>query len=340
LILGVLCRTLAGHDVTVLSADPAQTQAEHGVAAIPRRDPLAVLGALARTDLLVSGGGGLLQDATGPASVPYYLGIVAAARLLRRPVMVYAQGIGPLRAGWARAALRVLRGARAVTVRDAESAQLLQRAGVRDVEVTADAVLSLPRPDPAGVPEELRAAGIGPGETVLALAPRPYGGEVFTAGLAAAADGLAGALSARVVLVPMQRREDTPACERIAAAMRCPAIVLHQRLPAARYPALFAGFHAVLGMRLHALVLAALCRVPAVGLSYDPKIDAFLRGLGPAGAEMGLDAAPAALAARVRAFFPPSAERAAALDAAVSRLQTLARRNDARLLALLPPTNP
>jgi len=323
----------------VLSADPGHTRREHGVGAVRRDDAAALLHSLRRADLVVSGGGGLLQDATGPASVPYYLGIVAAAWAMGKPVMVYAQGVGPLRSRWARGALAVLRLARAVTVRDAESAELLTRVGVRRVEVTADAVLSLPRPRPeAGVPPELAALGVVEGRTVLALAPRPYGGEAFADRLAQAADGLAAELDAAVVLVPMQRREDMPACERIAAAMHRPAAVLRGAVPASRYPAVFAGFHVVLGMRLHALILAALCRVPAVGLTYDPKIEAFLRILPRHRAELGLDAAPATVAAGVRDVFPPSTADAAALDEAVSRLQALARRNDEVLLSLLPPS--
>jgi polysaccharide pyruvyl transferase WcaK-like protein len=256
--------------------------------------------------------------------------------VFRIPVMVYAQGIGPLRSAAARQALRLLRTAAAVTVRDAESAEILQRAGVPGVEVTADAVLSLPRPE-GRFPEELRDLGVHPGDAVVALAPRPYGGDGFAAGLARAADLLAAQLPARIVLVPMQRAEDIPACERIAAAMRAPAAVLRQRLPHTRYPAVFAAFRAVLGMRLHALVLAAVCRLPAVGLTYDPKIEAFLDSLGSRDALLGLDSAPTDIAGRVRGVLAGGDGRAERLDAAVSRLQALARRNDERLRALLPP---
>jgi polysaccharide pyruvyl transferase CsaB len=338
LILAALCRALAGHEVTVLSADPAATRREHGVGAIARTDLAGIARAVARCDLLVSGGGGLLQDATGPGSIPYYLGVIVLGRLLRRPVMVYAQGIGPLRRGWARAALRLLRGVQAVTVRDAESAELLQRAGVRHAEVTADAVLALPRPvrGPDLAPE-LAAAGVAPGETLVAVAPRPYGGPEFAARLARAADLVACRLGARVVLVPMQPQEDLAFCERIAAAMRQPAATLRD-VPALRYPAVFAHFHLVVGMRLHALILAALCRVPCVGLSYDPKIEAFAHSLGGAAAVLGLGVAPEEVAARVEGLFPPAPAAAAALDAAVTRLEAAARRNDECLRALLDRT--
>ncbi|HAG06971.1 MAG TPA: polysaccharide pyruvyl transferase CsaB, partial [Peptococcaceae bacterium] len=48
-------------------------------------------------DLLVSGGGSLLQDVTGPFSILYYLGVIYLALLRGKKVCLYGQGVGPLR---------------------------------------------------------------------------------------------------------------------------------------------------------------------------------------------------------------------------------------------------
>jgi polysaccharide pyruvyl transferase WcaK-like protein len=60
----------------VLSGDPAWTERQYGVAAVPRMNPTAVWRALLASDGLISGGGSLLQDATGWKSIPYYLGVI------------------------------------------------------------------------------------------------------------------------------------------------------------------------------------------------------------------------------------------------------------------------
>lgn len=130
----------------VLSGDPEATMARFGVEAVPRLDLRAIVRALRGADLFISGGGSLLQDATGWGSVPYYAGLMWLAARLGVPVFVYAQGIGPLR----RPMLRVLAGravrlAAAVTVRDRLSYELLRELGVDPgrMSVKADPVFSL-----------------------------------------------------------------------------------------------------------------------------------------------------------------------------------------------------
>ena len=66
------------------------------VRCVHRMNPLAIFFEMINADLVISGGGGLLQDSTGFTTVLYYLGIVKMALFLRKKVLFYAQGIGPL----------------------------------------------------------------------------------------------------------------------------------------------------------------------------------------------------------------------------------------------------
>jgi Uncharacterized conserved protein len=80
-ILEAIARELKarGHQVLALSGDPRCTREEHGIRAAHRLNPLALL----QADLWLLGGGGLLQDATSPLSLLYYLSVLRLARLFR-----------------------------------------------------------------------------------------------------------------------------------------------------------------------------------------------------------------------------------------------------------------
>ena len=55
-----------------------------------------------KADLLISGGGSLLQNVTSGRSLYYYMGVLFLAKLVHTPIMLYAQGIGPIYGKFAR----------------------------------------------------------------------------------------------------------------------------------------------------------------------------------------------------------------------------------------------
>jgi polysaccharide pyruvyl transferase CsaB len=287
-----------GIEAWVASVDPPATRAQHGVVAVGRL--AGVVGALARVDGVVSGGGGLLQDATSFRSLAYYLGVVAAARAARRPVAVFAQSLGPLSPRGERAARRVLRGV-PLGLRDAPSLELAARLGLAAHPV-ADAALLLPPPEAVRA-----AAGGGP----LVMVPRA-GYPLLSDALAALArpwraDG--GAV--RVACLDPRR-------DAVEAARLLAAVAGAERWPADRPEALLAGFagaHAVLSGRLHGLVLGAVAGVPVAGLAYDPKVAGFAARIGAPVADVPKDAATvAATVARLAPFVAAPSRDAAAVD--------------------------
>ena len=271
--------------LTVLSKDPARTEAEHGLRATPR-DFLRAVRHVRRCDLLVSGGGGLLQDATSWRSPLYYLGIIQAAAGAGVPVACVGQGIGPLDRRPLRALTRrALAGAEVVAVRDHASAEALREMGVeREVAVTADVAFLLPRPTEAEVAAAWQKAELGEGwrgGLVVALR-RPTGraGSELPRGLGRAIAAACDEIGMPATLFPMHHRVDLPFAEEVAAAMAdSPGIVRHA-LSARQSLALFGGFRLAVAMRLHALVFACICGIPPVAVSYDPKIDGLMAELG------------------------------------------------------------
>lgn len=280
-----------GLGITVLSADPAFTARAYGVDAVNRWRPREVAGALGGCDLLISGGGSLLQDVTGIKSLAYYLGVIAMALAYRRPVMFYAQGIGPVRSAAGRRLVGLAaRRAKVVTVREQASRYDLAGMGVHPaaIQVVADPVLGLSPAavDPAPGRQILAAVGISTEAPLVGVAVRHWPGfqRVQTA-LTGACRELAGT-GVQMVLLPLHHPGDLELSRAVAADLGGTAVVIPERLtvPAAMW--LIGHFSALVGMRLHALIMAAVMGVPPVGISYDPKIDRFLGSLGlkPAGA--------------------------------------------------------
>ena len=292
-ILYTMLRTLLEIDpeleITVLSADPTQTEKQYGAAGVKvvnRWSIFEVVGALARCDLLLSGGGSLLQDVSSANGILYYLGIIFLARFLEKPVMVYAQGIGPITrrrnkkiTGW------VLNGVNKITVRDEESKDDLQALGVQqEITVTADPVFGLYKTgieDKAGQ-EILERYGIKKEESgkLLGVYLRPWGKNEYVQALGEALKNMAEQ-GWKIVFVPMQFPVDiTVAKEAKQLLNNDQAVILKEKFSSSEVLSLTKNFDLILGMRLHSLIMAAVTGVPLVGLSYDPKIDRFLRQIG------------------------------------------------------------
>ena len=96
-MLEVLREEIPNLHVTVISLNPEYTKRRHNVDAVPRPDIWTIIQRIRTADLLISGGGSLLQNVTSGRSLYYYLAIIFLALLFGRKVMLYAQGIGPIR---------------------------------------------------------------------------------------------------------------------------------------------------------------------------------------------------------------------------------------------------
>lgn len=120
----------SGWQPLVTAADQHEVQDRFQVATCDRRSLPATLKALAHCSALVLGGGSLLQDSTSFKSLIYYAALILAAKLKAKPILLWGQGLGPLRRRRSRILVRLL--LPLVTVaswRDPESAALAAQLG-------------------------------------------------------------------------------------------------------------------------------------------------------------------------------------------------------------------
>ena len=271
-------------EIAVLSQNPDETAKAHGVESYPRMAPLKVASAILSSDLVVFGGGSLIQDDTSLRSLLYYLSIIFAARALGKQVVVYANGIGPIRSRLGKALTKAaLALVRKITVRDPESETFLRRMGVRrPVRVTADpAFLLSPSPDDR-CDEIMREAGIPLDRPLVWLAVRPR----------KAPDGFYTAVSSAVEMLRSRGYEpcllvmqetDRQAADSLNGSLadrgQRPMPLISSKGPRDVLALLRKGSLCI-GMRLHTLILAASAGVPFMGVEIDPKIGAFCRAAG------------------------------------------------------------
>ncbi len=261
----------------VLSGKPSATEARYGVPAVSRDSLLGLWWEMGRADLLLSGGGGLLQNATSQLSLMYYLGIMELARRRGVPYILLGQGLGPLRGpGVLKIVSRFLRRAEAIVVRESDSRRLVEAMGVTEVPVrqAADLALLL-EPAGEGVARSLREGlGLAEKEPVLGLILRNWNGHEPWGAAVELCDYLQQSRGLRSVLLPFQS-EDLPLAWRIASACQTDPVVLEAPVSPAEMLSLIGTLEMVVSMRLHGLIFAAQQQVPALGLAYDPKVFSF-----------------------------------------------------------------
>lgn len=259
--------------ITVLSNKPEKTAAVYQVEAVDRWNINEVRKALKSSDGLISGGGSLLQDETGRKSIPYYAGIMKIAQFLKKPVFVYAQGMGPVSSTLNRMIMKnVLQKAEMLSVRDKHSKQLLETIGVtQPIHIVPDPVMGI---DSSNFKNGWKEAE-NLGRRVISVSIRDWTNDLsYLEEVAAGLDTLAEK-DYEILLVPMHGKHDLKASERVRSKMKKSADIFPFDSSIEEKMAVIKDSDVLLGMRLHALIFSSVGCTPFVALSYDPKIDSF-----------------------------------------------------------------
>ncbi|MBO5301852.1 MAG: polysaccharide pyruvyl transferase CsaB [Peptococcaceae bacterium] len=271
-------------DITVLSNQPEHTSEQFGVKSVNRWGKIALLKAVKNCDVFISGGGSLLQDVTSKNGILYYLGLIKLAQVMKKKVMIYAQGIGPVHNGRNRALVRkILNKVNVITVRDLESRMELMQMGVyREIMVCADPVLGIPADEvDAKIGKTLLEKGGVENYTrpILMVAARSWqnSGDLFEEIAAFCDDAVQNGW--QIVFLPFHYPEDIETGKMIAAKMQHvqDVTVLQENYTPLETMHILKNADMILGMRLHSLIMGATLQKPMIALSYDPKVSSFMQ---------------------------------------------------------------
>lgn len=257
LMINSLREEFPASNITVLASSPEKSSALYVTKCVQRYNLNAISDAFAASDLFILGGGSLIQDATSARSLVYYCELIKMAKRRGAKVYLMGGGIGPLtHTDYAADALRLCD---RISVRDLPSKLALANMGI-NAYLSCDHIFT-------AVPPKRKARGRYFTVSVRKCASR---NQINTDRLLDSiypftCEGLTP------VFVSMQDECDLELCRSLAA--QTGGFVTSPK-DIDDLTELQSGAQFAVGMRLHFLLSAMLCSTPAVGLSYDPKIDA------------------------------------------------------------------
>ncbi len=265
--------------VIVLSDNPVQTEMRYQVEAVNRWDIKSIAKVIQASDLLISGGGSLLQDVTSMKTIPYYLGIVKIAQWYKKPVVFYSQGIGPVNKKLSRILVRMIADrANHIFVREEASKALLKEIGIKKapITVTIDPVLGIK------VKKEIQekvAASMGEKPAVGIYLRTWAADKKLVDELIPVVQHILN-LGYQIYAIPMYYKEDSIIAKELARVVEGDIHVVDRELSIDEVVAYTAQFEWIIGMRLHSLIMAHAVETPMIGLSYDPKVKGFIKEVG------------------------------------------------------------
>lgn len=272
-IFSILVRFLRAQDLNVcaLSSNPELTRRDFGVEAFKYNNPFAILKAFSLTDTLISGGGSLLQNTTSNKSLIYYLLIILFAKLSGKKVVIFAQGIGPIKGAfrgalWQALTRFVLNICDVVTVRNSFSHRLLNKWGIQN-ELVCDPVFELETP----LPSETSAA-----RDIVGVQLRPYSKlePNFVKNLAKAI--AAHFSNKKIRIFTLQNNMDEKICNEFLEYLRAAAPEINAEITP--YQSIeqterdFSELEYLFAMRFHACLLGLKSGIKTLPLSYDEKV--------------------------------------------------------------------
>ncbi len=275
-------------ELAVLSNQPGVTAKLFKIEAYNRWSIKEIYRQLKRSDLLIMGGGSLLQDVTSPRSVIYYLGIAWLAKRMGKPVVFYAQGIGPITQSISKYLMKqIANKVDIITVRDYRSLLELQNMGIHQplMYLTADPALAM---DPEQVDFSTGQTifakyGIAETDLIFGISIRIWRNErAYLNTVAEIADAM-HEKGWKVVFIPMHHPMDIAPSQEIINKMkhRKSAILIDEKnIHFREVISMIGNVDFMLGMRLHAVILAGILGIPFTAISYDPKIDRFVESIG------------------------------------------------------------
>ncbi|MGI6734556.1 MAG: polysaccharide pyruvyl transferase CsaB [Anaerovoracaceae bacterium] len=244
----------------------------------------AFIRSLRKAEIFVNGGGSLIQDVTSSRSLYFYLFTLQAAKWCGCKIIMYGCGIGPINSQKnRRIAAKVLNNtADIITLRDSVSLELLKEMKVEKPEIilAADPTVNISKVGPAAVEAAFAKEGIPSGIRKIGFCLRNWPDFHHPEWVGEAADYAWKTYGVTPIFLPIEIPKDISAADKAAASMTSPYYKCRHKHTVEELIGMLGSMEVVVGMRLHSLIFATAGGAPVIGISYDVKVDSFIKDIG------------------------------------------------------------
>ena len=272
---------------TCISKTPNETKNDYLVSSTYRFNIIKILKEIKNTRIFVNGGGTLLQDVSSLRSIMYYLFLNKIAIIMKKRIMLYANGIGPVKRKISKFLInKIINKVNLITLRDERSFSALKELKVNkpQVYITFDCAFALD-PDYTDkvkkIKNEIDDFDKDKVKTVIVSVrqwkkSKTINQAIFNEKLAEKLDEISNKYKVKIVFIPMRYLEDLKEINDINKKMKSDSYIIKEMLTESEKMAIMGYFDITIAMRLHALIYSARVTTPMVGISYDIKVDGLL----------------------------------------------------------------
>ncbi|PKL36793.1 hypothetical protein CVV38_02755 [Candidatus Peregrinibacteria bacterium HGW-Peregrinibacteria-1] len=276
-------------DITVLSANPESTTAQHQVKATPPfpSGPRSLLknfrnnattNAVRQSDYFILGGGGLFNNLSFKATIIWSIQAFFAIRL-KTPLLCLGQSVSYIKNPIARFLVhKTFKKAQQITVRDQNSIKALQKMGIKsNIELVEDFAFKSPLHDSNENDQNNDNKLNTPPQILICLRQMPNLPKNLLPEIAKFINSQPADTSIKLVDFQQRGSEcDTVIHQKLKKLITNPNTVHLQDITISELTTLYRQSALIIGMRLHAIITAIITQRPFIALSYAPKVRDFL----------------------------------------------------------------
>lgn len=253
-------------EIKAITYNVDDTVKNHGIVGISRNKFMNIIKVLRESDIVIGGGGSMIQNVTSNRSLIYYLTILKIAKIFKKKVMLLGNGIGPIKGNIPLCiTVKMLKKLDAVILRDKESFNLLDTNGLENIYLGSDLAFSLEYGN--------CQKSVIPKRIAINLRKWFYERqflEEFKKFIVYLSEA-----GYEVVLIPFQSGNDDVVLRELLYSIDGENIRLLESGECEEVLSEISKSELFIGMRLHGLIFSSIVNTPFIGLSYDPKVSAF-----------------------------------------------------------------